>query len=127
MRRAASPLASSRHSSTSASRCCRCIACLHKAAFPLVLLILSTDVGTVVVATALLYCSLSVDISKMAGNAQMCCGCVLQAEKDGGDTDTDTGANEDDRGGTPAPFEEVKDKTAADMLADAAAEVAPSF
>ena len=50
---------------------------------------------------------------------------VLQAEKDGGDTDTDTGANEDDRGGTPAPFEDVKDKTAADMLADAAAEVAP--
>jgi hypothetical protein len=46
-----------------------------------------------------------------------------QAEKDGADTDTDTGANEDERGDTPAPFEEVKDKTAADMLADAAAEV----
>ena len=59
-----------------------------------------------------------------SGTVRMLFVLEQQAEKDGADTDTDTGANEDDRGGTPAPFEDVKDKTAADMLMDAAAEVA---
>lgn len=52
---------------------------------------------------------------------------MLTAEKDGADTDTDTGAPDDERNGTPAPEDggggPSAPKTAADMLMDAAAEV----
>ncbi len=52
---------------------------------------------------------------------------MLTSEKDGGDTDTDTGAPDDERAGTPAPREPAAPKTAADMLMDAAAEVGRRF